>query len=278
MASLLSRGILIAVEGIDGAGKTTQVRRLAEVLERAGFDVVTTKEPTDRSEWGRLIRASAVTGRLDLTRELHAFLEDRREHVESLIGPALQAGKIVLVDRYYFSSVAYQGARGGDAAKILRLNEAFAPVPDLLVHLEVEPAVGIARIRSRGDQENTFEQEADLRRAGEIFGTIDRPFLLRLDGRLSIEEITHLILARLHEGVLRDRLCGVPPCDDPVWCVCREVGSCRWWPLKRDLGLLDPSLAAAVAAIAKDVSLTPAETAARLQDLARSYEAAGGGQ
>ena len=156
MTTTLSHGILIAIEGIDGAGKTTQAAQLARRLEGAGFSVLTTKEPTDRSEHGRRIRASSIGGRLSLTDELHAFIEDRREHVHSLILPALAAGQIVIVDRYYFSSAAYQGARGGDVGRILLANESFAPAPDLLVHLVVDPSIGVARIRARGDVANEF--------------------------------------------------------------------------------------------------------------------------
>ncbi len=135
-------GILVAFEGIDGAGKTTQANRLAERLRAADIDFVQSKEPTS-GKWGTLLRASATTGRLSPEDELAAFVNDRREHVETLIRPALKAGKVVIVDRYYFSTVAYQGARGLDAAEVMRANEAFAPEPDLLVLLEVAPEVRI---------------------------------------------------------------------------------------------------------------------------------------
>lgn len=221
------RGILIALEGIDGAGKTTQARRLADAFGRVDIDVVLTKEPTDRSEHGRRIRASALGGRLTLTEELHAFIEDRRHHVATLIEPELAAGRVVIVDRYYFSTAAYQGARGADVAAILRRNEAFAPAPDVLVHLEVDASVGIDRIRSRGDVANAFEQEADLRRCAELFGAMAFPFLLRLDGRLPEDAITRRILDAVWSGPLRDRLCGdgtttcdgahcVQRCDHPA--------------------------------------------------------------
>jgi dTMP kinase len=203
--ALLRRGILIAIEGIDGAGKSTLGVHLKQALEAAGLEVVTTREPTDRTEHGRRIRASAGGTRLSLEDELDAFVEDRRAHVATLIGPALEAGKVVIVDRYYFSTAAYQGARGADVTEILRRNEAFAPVPDLLVHLEVDAAVGIARIRQRGDVANSFEQEADLRRCAKIFADLDLPYLLRVDGRLPAETITQTVLTRLWDGPLRDQ-------------------------------------------------------------------------
>jgi len=258
MSIALTTGVLVVIEGIDGAGKTTQARLLAETLTGAGFDVVSTKEPTDRSEHGRRIRASAIGGRLSLTEELHAFLEDRREHVRTLIAPALAAGKIVIVDRYYFSSVAYQGARGATVETVLRRNEAFAPAPDLLLHLAVDATVGIDRIRARGDIANDFEREEDLRRCAVIFAEMDFPYLLRLDGRLPIQDIARTVLERLWTGPLRQRICsdGRTTCE-PAYCV--QVKSCPHPGLWRTLGLADPSddsTLADVQGIVDDTSLT----------------------
>jgi dTMP kinase len=184
----LPKGVLIAIEGIDGAGKTTQARMLAEWLERAGLAVLLTKEPTS-GRWGRIIRESASSGRLSPQEELHAFLEDRREHVALELGPALAAGTIVIIDRYYFSTAAYQGARGWDPEELLQQNEAFAPQPDLLLLLEVSPAVGVARVRGREGKGNLFEHEEDLAASAKIFAAIDRPYLRRVDGTKTPDEI-----------------------------------------------------------------------------------------
>jgi len=193
-------GALVAIEGIDGAGKTTQSLRLAEALTAGGYVVVRTHEPTD-GPWGRRIRASGETGRLSPEEEFHAFLEDRREHVRDLIAPSLDAGKIVLVDRYYFSSMAYQGARGLDPEEIRRQNERVAPRPDLLVILEIDAAEGVSRVNSRG-RGNLFEREDDLRRSAAIFAGITEPDPLRIDARLPAEAITKEILRVLEERVL----------------------------------------------------------------------------
>lgn len=163
----LERGILVAFEGIDGAGKTTQARELAAALERAGVPYITTKEPTS-GPWGVKIRTSAQTGRLPIEEELAAFLADRREHVAALITPALNAGKVVIIDRYYPSTVAYQGARGVDREELLQLN-AFAPKPDVLLIMDIAPDVGLTRVRSRGDVADLFEKEDELARARQIF-------------------------------------------------------------------------------------------------------------
>src|SRR5206468_12564349 len=121
------------------------------------------------------LRESASTGRLAPAEELHAFLEDRREHVATLIRPALAAGKVVIVDRYYFSTAAYQGARGQDPDELIRINEEFAPKPDLLVLLVVTPQQGIARIGQRGDAGNLFEREEDLAKSAAIFARLEAP-------------------------------------------------------------------------------------------------------
>jgi dTMP kinase len=195
------RGVLVAIEGIDGAGKTTQAERLAAALASAGYSVVRTKEPTD-SKWGRQLRASALSGRLGADEELELFLKDRQEHVRTIVQPALETGQVVIVDRYYFSTVAYQGVRGLDPREILARNEAFAPKPELLVLLEIDARVGLQRIRQRGDKANTFEQEASLRAAGKIFAQLELPYLMRVDGTLPPEDITAGVLEVLYDGPL----------------------------------------------------------------------------
>jgi dTMP kinase len=188
-------GVLVAIEGIDGAGKTTQVARLAEALTREGYEVVQTHEPTDGPH-GRRLRASATLGRLSPEEELETFVADRTEHVATLIKPSLAAGRVVLVDRYYFSSMAYQGARGLDPREIQRRNEAIAPRPHLLVILEIDARAGVERVNARG-KGNLFEREDDLRRAAKIFDGVTEPAPLRLDATGPRDEITAAILKAL---------------------------------------------------------------------------------
>jgi len=196
---------LIVFDGIDGAGKTTQTSILAESLNRYGYDVVTSKEPTS-GKWGQRLRDSAAKGRLAPGEELVLFMEDRMEHVRDLIAPSLAAGKIVVLDRYYFSTAAYQGALGMDPEKILAQNEAFAPKPDILFLLEVTPRVGLARIAGRGDVANHFEKEDNLLRCAEIFSAIDRPFLRHTDATRSIKDVGDEVLWAVCEGPIKDRL------------------------------------------------------------------------
>jgi dTMP kinase len=160
--------LFLVIEGIDGTGKSTQAQRLAEWLREQGREVVTSREPTD-GPWGRKLRESAATGRLSPEDELEYFLRDRRQHVEEVIAPALAAGNVVILDRYYFSTMAYQGARGFDPAEIRRRNEEFAPVPDLLLVLDLEVDAALERIGARGDTANEFEKRDSLQRCREVF-------------------------------------------------------------------------------------------------------------
>src|SRR5688572_15418123 len=108
----VNRGRLIALEGLDGCGKTTQAARIAEALHARGRDIVQTREPSE-GPMGRKIRELARAGeRVPAERELQLFTDDRRDHVAQVIEPALAAGRWVITDRYYLSTVAYQGARG----------------------------------------------------------------------------------------------------------------------------------------------------------------------
>jgi dTMP kinase len=175
-------GFLIAIEGIDGTGKTTQAHFLQDKLTARNLRVIRTKEPTT-GKWGQVLRDSALTGRLSLDEEVETFIKDRREHVETKIMPALKDGMIVIVDRYYFSTAAYQGARGMDPQELIRRNEEFAPEPDLLVLLDLDVAQGLERVRTRGDRANHFEQTDTLRRAREIFLSIKKPYLVTIDAQ-----------------------------------------------------------------------------------------------
>jgi dTMP kinase len=195
----MERGRLIVVEGVDGAGKSSLVRRLAERLQReCGVEVVLSREPTD-GVYGAKVRASAATGRLPLEEELELFEADRRQHVQELIVPALDRGAWVVLDRYYFSTAAYQGARGANPQEILRRNEAFATQPDLVLLLDCAPAVSLERVRARGDVANEFERLDALERVRDIFLSIQRPFIRRVDASVSPEAVYDACCAQIDE-------------------------------------------------------------------------------
>ena len=191
----MSQGLFIVIEGIDGTGKSTQSKRLSEWFRSRGRAVVLSREPTD-GPWGKKLRESATTGRLSAEEELECFLNDRREHVEMSIKPALAEGKVVILDRYYFSTMAYQGARGFDPVEIRRRNEAFAPQPDLLLILDLSVESAHSRIGARGDTANEFEQRDTLSRCREIFLSLrDEPFACVIDAEPKLNEVTADILS-----------------------------------------------------------------------------------
>jgi dTMP kinase len=193
----MPRGLFIVIEGIDGTGKSTQAKRLGEWLASQGREVVLSREPT-AGPWGQKVRESAATGRLSPEDELEYFLNDRREHVAELIAPSLAAGKIVVLDRYYFSTMAYQGARGFDPAEIRRKNEEFAPVPDLLLIMDLAVDAALERIGARGDTANEFEKRENLERCREIFLSLkDESFARVINTCGTLDEVA----ARVREAV-----------------------------------------------------------------------------
>ncbi len=193
-------GRLIAFEGIDGSGKSTQLERLAARLRAAGREVVSTREPTEFPS-GQRIREMARSGKpLDPAEELRWFVEDRRAHVANTIAPALRAGQIVLTDRYFLSTVAYQGARGLDAEQILADSEAEFPIPDLVLLLEIDPQQALTRVHARGSQlEGVFEQRAFLSRVATVFASVKRPYLERMPGDGAPDEIEASIAERVRK-------------------------------------------------------------------------------
>jgi dTMP kinase len=132
MKRRLRRGVLVAIEGIDGAGKTTQSIRLVERLNALGFEAVRFFEPTDETHEGRIVRESFSREEAIPSRELMTlFITDRQYDVETHIAPALSERQIVVMDRYFLSTAAYQS---DDIAwrEILEMNRDFAPEPDII--------------------------------------------------------------------------------------------------------------------------------------------------
>ncbi|MES2439747.1 MAG: dTMP kinase [Verrucomicrobiota bacterium] len=187
-------GLFIVIEGIDGTGKSTQAKRLGEWFSAQGREVVLSREPT-AGPWGKKVRETGATGRLSPEDELQYFLNDRQQHVDELIEPSLAAGKVVILDRYYFSTMAYQGARGFDPQEIRRKNEAFAPVPDLLLIMDLDVDIALGRIGARGDIANEFEKRENLERCRDIFLSLkDESFARVINSNGTLEEIADQVV------------------------------------------------------------------------------------
>ena len=196
-------GIFAVFEGIDGAGKTVQIRRLAAALTAAGHEPVLSREPTS-GPWGQKLRASATMGRLSPEDELDAFIHDRTEHVAGLIAPALAAGRIVLLDRYFYSTVAYQGIRGMDTAAVRADMERRFPIPDAVFLIDIDPALAVERIaHARNDTPDEFEKIESLRRVREVFLTLGDP-VSRIDGARDETAVHREVAARMAAVLARE--------------------------------------------------------------------------
>ena len=163
--------MFISFEGIEGSGKTTQIQGVYEHLRQKGIDVIVTREPGG-SNIGRQIRSILLDSKnkgLNPLSELLLYMADRAQHLDEIVKPGLSSGKIILCDRYYDATVAYQGyARGLDIDLITQLHGiAFAGYkPDLTFLLDLPPETGLRRAwrqienGQRTGTETRFEEEA----------------------------------------------------------------------------------------------------------------------
>jgi dTMP kinase len=157
--------VLITVEGIDGAGKTTLVAALADALRERGRDVAVLREPggAELSERLRaLVKDPALT--VGARAEALVYAAARAQLVEERLRPLLEGGRWVLLDRFVDSSLAYQGAGRGLGVEAVRALNAFATgglTPDRTLLLRVEPSVGLARMGARGQAEDRIERERE---------------------------------------------------------------------------------------------------------------------
>lgn len=154
-------GLFITFEGIDGSGKSTQCRLLAEALRENGLDVVLTREPGG-SAGAEEIRHLVLEGdpdRWSAETELLLFMAARRDHLERTIEPALAAGKVVVCDRFADSTRMYQGLSRGDLrAAVDEMHKLMiGREPDLTLLIDMDPAIGLARAKGRQGKEERFE-------------------------------------------------------------------------------------------------------------------------
>ena len=196
----MKRGLLIVFEGIDGTGKSTQCELLAKSLTERHMLNIALAEPT-RGTWGTKIRRLLSEGRQGISpqEELSWFVNDRKEDIELNIMPALQDNKVVLMDRYYFSTAAYQGALGLDPEQIRLENETFAPIPDRVLIFLTSPETCLERIESTRDQKSAFEKLDYLRNVQEIFKSFAGPNIRFIDSVGSVPEVHEKVLSSIED-------------------------------------------------------------------------------
>ena len=201
----MAHGRFITLEGGEGAGKSTQARRLAERLSAGGHKVVVTREPGG-SPGAETIRALLVTGQTDrwspVTETLLMYAA-RRDHIERTIAPALAAGDWVVSDRFADSTRAYQGAGGGAPASLIQTLERHVlgeTRPDLTLILDLPIEAGLARAIGRGDDENRFEAKGvafhERLRAGFLaIARVEADRCAIIDAAGSVDEVEAAIWA-----------------------------------------------------------------------------------
>lgn len=208
-------GLLIAIEGVDGAGTTTQTEILARALRGRGLPVHTTREPSD-GPVGLLLR-QILTGRV-IVPGMHGarppswttmallFAADRLDHLEAEIHPNLMDGVTVVTDRYYHSSVAYQSVSAGGAAETVawvREINRQARVPDLTIVLDVRPEVAADRRLARARTRELYEDEHLQRRLVEFYADLDGLFpgenIVHVDANVGVDDVAAEVMRRVRE-------------------------------------------------------------------------------
>jgi len=191
-------GLFITFEGIDGSGKSTQAKILVERLQGHGFEVIHTREPGG-SPGAEEIRALVLEGdpdRWSAETEILLFTAARRDHLEKIIQPALNSGKIVVCDRFADSTRMYQGISRGDLRPVVDQLHALMikREPDLTMIIDMDPAIGLDRALSRKTSEERFEGfgEALQARMRQGFLALAKEFSDRcrvIDGNRPLEEV-----------------------------------------------------------------------------------------
>lgn len=207
--SRLHSGYLFVLEGIDGAGKTTVCDLVERLLMEQSFDVIRLREPTNESHWGREIRERSPRGELSPAEELDLFIRDRDWHVRNRILPALEDGKIILMDRYFFATGAYQCTSTGlPWQEILRRNreDIEAPEPDIVFILDIPVEQGLSRVfGSRGETNEQFEQFERLvlvRAAYLEMSEQDSGNYIIVDATKDLDDIVDFVYNTIHKYIL----------------------------------------------------------------------------
>ncbi|TGK12470.1 dTMP kinase [Leptospira fletcheri] len=185
-------------EGLDGSGKSTLSRHVFDLLSRKGVPSICFAEPT-KFETGLYLR-KFLSGELELSGEeqIGAFLKDREVSLQRNILPALNEEKIVLLDRYMYSTAAYQSGPEFSAREILERNRAYGfPEPDLLFYLDLEPKQALARLEGRKEAKERFESLGTLEKIRNSYESILPENTVRLDANRRPEELADLVAKKI---------------------------------------------------------------------------------
>ena len=168
---------------------------MTDWLKQKGLPAVSFSEPT-HGAYGKRLREIILHGRGTITpqEEMDLFLKDREEDVQKYILPALRQNSIVIMDRYYYSNMAYQGALEIDVNHIQDLNEKIAPRPDMVIILDLDAQVGLHRINTfRREKENSFEKADYLQKVSQIFRQMKGDYIYHIPASFPLEEVNAAI-------------------------------------------------------------------------------------
>jgi len=169
-------GKFIVIEGLDGSGQSTQAGLLKDFLIKKSYQVILTKEPTSDSEAGKRIRETLDKKfETEPSKLQELFAQDRKKHLENVIIPALKEGKIVISDRYFFSSFAYGASSGVNLDWLIKINNEFL-LPDLTFILKVKPEVCLERIEKRNLKRTFFEEKEKLEKVWQNYQVLPARF------------------------------------------------------------------------------------------------------
>lgn len=178
----------IVIEGLDGSGKTTISKRLVEYLRERGYRAHYTYEPSD-SPFAEAFRRIKDLIETNSVIDALAMALDRAYHLSQEIEPLLREGYVVVSDRYYYSTIAYQGAMGLDIDWLVSLNKYFRR-PDLAIYLDVSIETSLRRISGKKSAWPEYEKRDILSRAREIYlSLVERGELVRIDAERGLEEV-----------------------------------------------------------------------------------------
>lgn len=187
------KGKLIVFEGIDGSGKSTQAKEVTKYLNKLNIKTIYTFEPT-KGQYGEKLRSSYFTKRFAPEKELMLFVKDRKEHTKYFIKPHLEEGVTVISDRYFYSSVAYQGALGIDTDYIISLHKNFIVEPDLIFIFEIDIETGLRRINAKRDKTDEFENYNYLKKVDAIFKSFKFENIERINADVNKNILTENII------------------------------------------------------------------------------------